>query len=270
MINSDGSLPKISCLMVTANGRLEMFKRSFDCYKNQSYSNRELLIVNEGTSEYQNKISEIVSDRKDVRLIFLNGNYTLGSLRNISIRLAHGDIFCQWDDDDLNTSERLSLQANFLLRHPKAKHCYLSDQLHFYFDTNSLYWESWGSYHSGGIKKYSLIPGTIMSYCRSFNHLYPSSGDHCRSGEDTVLAYELCKNEEEVVLLSNAGHSMVYSYHGKNVWSLEHHMNLSKQRSLPVSNLLENRDQITKTIRDLKLGQVRVIGREGLAFVVND
>jgi glycosyltransferase involved in cell wall biosynthesis len=111
MINVDGKPPKISCLMVTANGRFETFIRAARCYADQTYPNRELVVVNEGTKEYQRQIAEHLAGRDDVRLIFLDGKYTLGGLRNIAIRLCQGPLFCQWDDDDFNSPERLALQA---------------------------------------------------------------------------------------------------------------------------------------------------------------
>lgn len=267
MINVDGTPPKISCLMVTANGRFETFQRAARCYADQTYPNRELVVVNEGTKDYQRQIAEHLAGRDDVRLIFLDGKYTLGGLRNIAIRLCQGPLFCQWDDDDFNSPERLALQYRFLSKHPRARVCYLSDQLHFYFNTKLLFWESWGSYHSGGIKKYSLIPGTIMAYRKGFDGRYPSSGEHCRAGEDTVLAYELCESEDDVLLLPDVGYSMVYSYHGKNVWDEEHHLNLSRERGLPIAHMLLHRDRICRTIDYLKLdGPIKVMGREGLAF----
>lgn len=267
MIDAQGKLPKISCLMVTANGRFDTFSRSFSCYCKQTYPNRQLVIVNEGSKDYQQKISEHVSSRTDVQMIFLDGIYTLGALRNLSIRLSQGDIFCQWDDDDFNTPERLAVQY-LCLKRQNAKVCYLSDQLHYYFDSRTLFWESWGDYFSGGgMKKYSLIPGTIMAYRKDFGFRYPSVGEHSKSGEDSVLAYNLCENTE-VTLLSGQGHRMIYSFHGKNVYDLAHHQNLSNQRALPISHMLDKRDEISQTIQSLALeGDIRVMGREGLAFI---
>lgn len=266
MIQPEGT-PKISCLLVTANGRFEHFQRSVKCYFDQTYPNKELVVVNEGTKEYQRQISEHLSGRRDVRLIFLDGWYSLGALRNISISLSHGDIFVQWDDDDFNTPERLSVQSNFLRRNKKAKICYLSDQLHFYFDTKILFWESWSKFCSGGHLKYSLIPGTIMAWRDAFDYRYPSAGPWCSAGEDSVLAGDICKDEENIVLLENCGYMQVYSYHGKNVWDVEHHLKISKERAMESSYVLKNRARICETIDYLNLeGTIKVMGREGLAF----
>lgn len=259
--------PKISCLLVTAKNRLDYLKKSFSCYVDQTYPNKELVIVNEGPKEYQDEIQELVSSRSDVKLIFLDGKYSLGSLRNISISLSNGDIFVQWDDDDFNIPERLSIQYKFLARNKRARACYLSDQLHYYFNTHSLYWENWAEYCSGNVKKFSLIPGTIMAWKDKLLARYPSGGKWCSAGEDSILAYKLCDVDNYVELLPNYGYMQVYSYHGNNVWDHNHHLEISNKRSMKISHMLENRERICRTLDYLKLNNVvDVMGREGLAF----
>ncbi len=259
--------PKISCLLVTANGRLDYLKRSIRCYFDQTYPNKELVIVNEGPKDYQEKIRAVIGDRDNVKYVFLDGYYTLGALRNISIALSQGEVFVQWDDDDFNSPERLSVQLNYLVKHPKAKACYFSDQLHYYFPTRCLFWENWGKFCSGGFKQFSLIPGTIMAWKSDFCTRYPSAGDCSSAGEDSVLAHRLCNNDEDVVLLSGFGHMQVYSYHGNNVWDIEHHMNISRERAMENTYVLKYRDRICQTIDYLRLdGLITVMGRDGIAF----
>jgi glycosyltransferase involved in cell wall biosynthesis len=271
MLLTDCSLPKISCLLVAASGRLDYFKRSVRCYFDQTYPNRELVVVNEGPQDYQDQISECLSGRDDIRFVFLNGKYTLGRLRNISIGLCYGDIFVQWDDDDFNSPERLAVQYHYLKCHPKARVCYLTDQLHYYFPTKRLFWNDWSAFHSGDRKEYSLIPGTVMAYRDGFDVRYPSSGNYCRAGEDSVLAMELLKDEDKVLLLNGVGYLHVYSYHGKNVWDMEHHMKISRERSLSVSSILQKRERICQVLNYLDFGeQIKVTGRDGLAFIYGD
>jgi glycosyltransferase involved in cell wall biosynthesis len=268
MLLTDTPLPKISCLLVTAAGRFDYFKRSVKCYVDQTYPNRELVVVNEGPKEYQDMIREHLSSRDDVRLVFLDGKYSLGGLRNISIGLCHGDLFVQWDDDDYNAPERLAVQYHYLKRHSKARVCYLTDQLHFYFTTRRLFWNDWSAFHSGDRKEYSLIPGTIMAYRQGFGVRYPSAGNFCCAGEDSILALGLLEDEESVLLLNGVGYLHVYTYHGKNVWDVEHHMKISKERSLTISSILQKRDRICQTLDYLDFGgPIKVTGREGLAFI---
>ena len=267
LISRTTKLPLISCLLVTAGGRYDYFKRSVGCYRDQTYPNRELVIVNEGPKEYQNQIEEFVQGMDDVKLIFLDGYYTLGALRNISMMACNGDIWVQWDDDDFNLPERLSAQYSFFSRDPKSKVCYLADQLHYYWPTQELYWENWFKFASGGKKKWGLIPGTCMAV-KGLRIRYPSAGDFASAGEDSIFSNWLVDNTyDEVQLLSGRGYMQVYSYHGKNVWDIEHHTAISKHRSHPIKFMWENRSRICKSLDYLNFSdEVRVMGREGLAF----
>lgn len=268
MFLTDKPLPKISCLLVTAAGRFEYFVRSVQCYCDQTYPNRELVVVNEGPASYQEQIANHLKNRSDVRLVFLNGKYTLGALRNISIATSFGEIFVQWDDDDFNAPERLMIQYSYLVRHPQARVCFLTDQLHYYFTSKKLFWNDWSAFHSGGRKEYSLIPGTLMAYRAGFSTRYPSVGVHCSAGEDSVLAMDLLKDDDSVLLLNGVGYLHVYSYHGKNVWTEDHHSKISQERALTINRVLKDRDRIEQTIDYLKFDNVSVMGRDGLAFKI--
>jgi len=249
--------------MITNDGREEMFLKSYQSFKNQIYQNKELIVITDGTLSYKSFIEQTVDP--SVRLVFLDGKYSLGALRNIAIRLCDGDYFVQWDDDDFNGPNRISYQLKHLL-YSKKNICYFTDQLHYYFPNNQVFWESWSDFHSGNITKYSIIPGTIMAKT-PFTWRYPSIGDKSKAGEDTVLAYQICQNNEEEITLLSHGLMMIYSYHGKNVWDLEHHLKLSKERAKPISELLRNRDAIDCTLSSLGFCNVQVMGREGLAYV---
>lgn len=195
------SLPKISCLLIVTNKwRFTYLLRSLQCYLDQSYPNRELLIVNEGPSEYQNQIQSHIDSlgRTDIRCVWLDGYYTLGALRNISMALCTGDIFCQWDDDDFCAPQRLSTQYSWLNKR-NAKVCYLSDQLHYYFPTKELFWDNWAKYQSANYKQCSLVPGTIMAY-RDVGVRYPSAGKFCSAGEDSVFR---CSDSDKTITLSH-------------------------------------------------------------------
>lgn len=267
MFKIHASFPKISCLMVTDTGRFDILKRSYQCYVDQTYVNRELVIVTDGSSEYKDCITNLVSDRNDVRLVFLDGKYTLGALRNISVGLSHGGMFVQWDDDDFNAPARLAVQCAYLLKHPKARMCFLGDQLHYYFATRHLYWNNWEK-HSGGYKKFGLIPGTILAYTDGFSYRYPSSGEHAAAGEDSVMTGYICETHgEEVLILKNYGYLHVYSFHGKNVWDMEHHLEISKKRSLLRRDLIKHRELVSRTLDYMQLDErIDVVGMDGLAF----
>lgn len=262
--------PLISCLLVTARNRFDHVKRSVKCFADQTYPNKELIVVNEGPREYQSQLDTWFAEmgRSDIRTVWLNGYYTLGALRNIAIGMSRGAIYCQWDDDDFCMPHRLATQYAHLAKEG-AKACFFSDQLHYYFPTRELYWDNWKRYHCGGRLLYSVIPGTIMIH-RDINVRYPSSGNNASAGEDSVFVENLIlKHGDKVTCLSDHGYIHMYSYHGNNqVYDLEHHLNISRSRSQPREELMKYRHQICDMLSYLGMpGQTRVMCRDGLAFV---
>ena len=192
----------------------------------------------------------------------------MGALRNISVALASGDVWVQWDDDDFNMPHRLATQHAFLAKNPHLRVSYLSDQLHYYFQTKELYWEDWKQYASGGGKMcYSLIPGTVMAYKKDLAGRYPSSGSNCKTGEDSVFSNYLLNKDVGIDVLSGRGCMQVYSYHGRNVFNLEHHSGLSRIRSHNRRIILDHREEICRSLKYFQFeGTTRVMGRDGLAF----
>lgn len=264
------NLPKICCLMVTANGRLSLAKKSILCFLDQTYPNKELLVVNEGSSSYQKDLQVFIDNlpSQNIKTFWLNGKYTLGSLRNISISLSDGEYFVQWDDDDFCMPQRLFCQFSFLKRNNKPKVCYLTDQLHYFWSTKTVYWNNWKNRHSGGLKKYSLIPGTGMFH-RDIDFRYPSSGKKSSAGEDTVFAEQIIEqNENNIVLLENMGNMHCYSFHGNQVYDLEHHMSISRKRSCSMDFILKQKDRIIDSLNYFKFADsIKVMSYEGLAFI---
>jgi len=261
------SFPKITCMMVTNDGRMNTLKTSLRCFQDQTYPNKELLIVTDASDACKKQILDITEGMSDVRYAFLNGKYTLGALRNIGVGLSFGDLFVQWDDDDFCSPERLLVQYSYLAKHPKARLCFLGDQLHYYFPTRQLFWNHW-EVHSGGWKKYGLIPGTIMAYTKDFIYRYPASGEYCGAGEDSIMTSHICDtNSKSVVILKGVGYFHVYSFHGENVWDVEHHMAISRARGADRKTLLKHRVQICHTLDYMQLDDViDVTGVDGLAF----
>lgn len=258
-------LPKISCLLITAKDRFQYAQRSIRCYVDQTYPNRELLIVNEGPSEYQRQIQGYVDSlgRQDIHCIWLKGVYTLGGLRNISLAMATGQYFCQWDDDDFCMPHRLSTQYAYLSKHPKAKVCYLGDQLQYFFQSKELYWNNWKQFGSLGLLKHSLIPGTILSRL-DVGVRYPNT----RAGEDSIFADALIdKNPESVVLLAGEGGMHVYTHHGTNVYDIVHHQAIYQCRCCDREHMLKHRALICRALDYWSLDEVKVMSKEGLVFI---
>ena len=255
--------------MVTAKNRFEYVQRSIRCYIDQKYPNKELIIINEGPTDYQAQIDTHVKNlnRPDIRCLWLNGVYTLGALRNISMSVADGEYFCQWDDDDYCLPFRLMSQYSYLSQNSCALACFFSDQLQYFFQTRELYWSDWKMYCNGGNLKYSLIPGTIFAKI-DLGIKYPSDGQYCRAGEDSVLSDALIERDVNSVITLSGGTMHAYTHHGSNVYDIEHHKNIVNSRSHHYEFMIKNRSVITKALKYYAFSNdVRVMSREGLAFI---
>lgn len=87
--------PLVSIIMPTLN-RNHLLPHAIDSLLNQSYTNWELLLVNDGGEP----INVEKFDQR-IRYFELNTNYGQSVARNIALRLAKGEIICYLDDDDI-------------------------------------------------------------------------------------------------------------------------------------------------------------------------
>jgi hypothetical protein len=114
--------------MLTTNGRKRMAAQAIDCFRNQTYWNRSLLIWDTGAgSTVETKVFPDGSWIKRVPSIandsFIAGGtgrqYTIGELRNQANGFAcdymrPADLFAHWDDDDYSYPRRLEEQVTLM------------------------------------------------------------------------------------------------------------------------------------------------------------
>jgi hypothetical protein len=257
--------PKISCITITKE-RLVALKAAMDCYCRQTYPERELLIVTDGTPWYRQAIRRYILSlgRNDIRLVETGSEkYTLGKLRNYGISQAQGELVCQWDDDDLYHHDRLKLQAEKIFAE-NAIGCCLTDQLHYFENTRELFWMDWNQQNV--LPVFRLIPGTVMCFKKAAP-LYPEYGALASKGEDTEFLKALSV-KGPIAALSGQAHLYVYTYHGSNTFSEKHHRTLVQGYALEGSALLEKAPFIYEALRQHRLpSPVRITGRnEQIAF----
>jgi glycosyltransferase involved in cell wall biosynthesis len=260
------SPPMISCLTVTLN-RLVLLKEAINCFCKQTYPNRELVIVTDGTPRYLQAIDDYIRwlGRSDIRVVYVNEpGQTLGALRNISLDAARGAVVCQWDDDDLNHPERLERQFN----HMKAAHadaCCFTDQLQFFFQARALYWSDWRTGDTQGVEQ--LIPGTLMTY-RDTHFRYPETDQFASAGEDSVLLEQIAASRT-VTPFQDAGYLNVYSYHGRNVFPELHHRRIAVQSGRSFDFMRQQEPVLRAALRHYRLPEpYRVTTGEGVVMFV--
>lgn len=113
--------PLISCVMVSRGHRYPA-AFAIECYQQQTYANRELIIV---TANRDDELAALLAELGDPSIKLVKAaEATLGELRNITIAHAAGEWICQWDDDDLSATNRIDVQlAAIAQSHSTA--CYL-------------------------------------------------------------------------------------------------------------------------------------------------
>src|SRR3990167_7361746 len=106
--------PLISCLCVT-HGRKKLLERAVQSCRDQTYPNKELVLLYESGDR---ETAEYVRALEDRNLILVelstSEGFNLGRLRNRSLVECRGEFFCQWDDDDWSHRERLSFQMDVI------------------------------------------------------------------------------------------------------------------------------------------------------------
>jgi O-antigen biosynthesis protein len=117
--------PFVSCIMPTANRRW-FAQRAIAYFMRQDYSDRELLVLDDG----EDRVEDLIPGDARVRYVALDQRLVLGAKRNRACELARGEVIVHWDDDDWQAPARVSYQVGELARHG-AELCGPSRALYF-------------------------------------------------------------------------------------------------------------------------------------------
>lgn len=184
--------------MVTGHnaGRRSFALASLAMFRQQTWANKELVIINTGQPLLAQPESDIIE-------VTAPSNITLGALRNIAFDHGSGEWLTQWDDDDWSHPTRIETQMKGATEHGC---CVLHSQIRC-----NLLDRSDAFVH----RSVCGIEGTILHH-RRVPWRYP---DKARS-EDTDFMAQF--NVRTVVL----GMPWLYVrfYHGRNTWHYAHIM----------------------------------------------
>ena len=109
-------MPRVSVIMSVYNEE-RYVKSAIKSILNQSYSDFEFIIIDDGSTDGTNLI---IDSFDDSRIIKINNPRNLGltiSL-NKAIQLANGELIARMDGDDISLKQRLKTQVQFLDSHP--------------------------------------------------------------------------------------------------------------------------------------------------------
>lgn len=194
--------PKITCVCVSKN-RPGFLQRAIQCFKTQTYPNKDLVIVYEGSNESK----PIISD-EEIKVVRLQAGseLTLGERRNISIQNCTGEYFCQWDDDDWYHNKRLEIQMHELIQSGRAA-CVLNRLILYDGIKHAAYLSSQRYWEGSLLCRTNLITEAIR---------YP----HVNRSEDNSLVADLVQKDH--VHHMSAPFLYAYFYHGGNTWDRNH------------------------------------------------
>ena len=131
------SSEKIYGVMITGKHvhREKLARLSVKSFVEQTYSNKKLLIINDG--EYS--LSDLNCDEvEEIRVDNSDGKLKLGGLRNVAFdHMQEGDVWVQWDDDDWRHPSLLEIQYKYLSDNDVGA-CFLNEQVMYFFEINTI------------------------------------------------------------------------------------------------------------------------------------
>lgn len=114
--------PLISVIIPTYN-REKTIDRAVDSVLKQTYSNLEVIVVDDGSSDRTEEIVKGISDPR-VRFYKLPQNGGAGHARNEGVKLAGGELIAFHDSDDVWRPEKLQRQMAYWQEHPEFSMVY--------------------------------------------------------------------------------------------------------------------------------------------------
>lgn len=115
-------MEKVSAIITTCN-RIEYLKRAINSVYNQTYSNIEIIVVDDGSTDETKKFCK---KEKRIKYIYIpknehkNGNYA----RNLGIKNSSGEFIAFLDDDDEWMSTKIEKQMQLILKNKEISLVY--------------------------------------------------------------------------------------------------------------------------------------------------
>jgi glycosyltransferase involved in cell wall biosynthesis len=149
--------PRVSIIMPTYN-RAELISDTINSIRNQTYTNWELIIIDDGSTD---DTSQVVERYKDDRILFLEGDRTgiVGRLKNTALQHTTGSLIAFIDSDDLWHASKLEKQVDALRKFPEAGFCLVNG----YNFRNAGQPEEYFYKQKDGIKEGNVFIGCFQS-----------------------------------------------------------------------------------------------------------
>ena len=200
--------PLVTAVMITGRMLQWQVQLAVNCFENQTYPNRELVIINNAKTQYEAAGLDLIlpmdkeKKRPIAHVIDTEQPMTAGMCRNYGISAASANILVQWDAHCWHSPHRIAQQLEGLSKH-EAHICMLSCAMEY------SYGSGYGTYWNNRKK---LIPNSMMM-------LRPKDDDyaHIDKGEQVTLLVKLIRSGYKPIALDRPTLMcrMHYSEHGK-------------------------------------------------------
>ncbi|MCP2520499.1 glycosyltransferase [Candidatus Aminicenantes bacterium AC-708-M15] len=116
-------MPEVSVIIPTYN-RASFLKEAIESVLNQEYSDFELIIIDDGSTD---NTKEIIKQYEGKLKYYYQSHKGVSPARNAGLKLARGDFIAFLDSDDLWKKEKLKIQVEFMKSHPEIMVCYTEE-----------------------------------------------------------------------------------------------------------------------------------------------
>jgi glycosyltransferase involved in cell wall biosynthesis len=120
---------------LSATDRVQKFHRAIHSFINQSYDNKELIVVADGCYNTAVEIEKYLHEHKNIKLVQIEKEPMFsGNVRNVGLFLATGDYVCYLDSDDFIGMGHLATLANYFEANPSIDWVYYDDYVIYRFN----------------------------------------------------------------------------------------------------------------------------------------
>ena len=132
-ISKISNKPLVSVIMPVYN-RVNVIGNAIDSILNQSYSNWELIIVDDGSTDGTRELLKTFTDER-IKIFFNENNMGVSNSRNRGLEKAKGDYVAYLDSDDLWDSRFMSSMVGAFIELPDADFIYSAQLLYDTYDS---------------------------------------------------------------------------------------------------------------------------------------
>lgn len=175
--------------------RRPFIRAAIQSFLDQTYENRELVIVDDGDE----RVLDLIPADPRIRYLQGPGRLSTGRKRNMCCDISAGEIICHFDDDDFSMPTRIADQVERLLRTGKPITGY----------GTMLFWDR----TTRQAKRYrpsvtGYVCGTSLAYLRSYWEVKPFK--HIPEAEDNAFVYQALRQ----IASADGSEQLVARIHG--------------------------------------------------------